>query len=65
MLDDHGRGVVGDGLSVNQVAHQKGVPYMVTGGHTDPVTGTDAALDDVSVSSPRPTYWLRGWSIPW
>ncbi|HEX7329148.1 MAG TPA: ABC transporter substrate-binding protein [Casimicrobiaceae bacterium] len=27
-------------LSVNQVAAQKGVPYMVTGGHTDPVTGT-------------------------
>jgi branched-chain amino acid transport system substrate-binding protein len=27
-------------LSVNQVAHQKGVVYMVTGGHTDPVTGT-------------------------
>jgi branched-chain amino acid transport system substrate-binding protein len=26
-------------LSVNQVAHQKGVVYMVTGGHTDPVTG--------------------------
>ena len=26
-------------LSVNQVAAQKGVPYMVTGGHTDPVTG--------------------------
>jgi len=28
-------------LSVNQVAAQKGVPYMVTGGHTDPVTGTE------------------------
>jgi branched-chain amino acid transport system substrate-binding protein len=28
-------------LSVNQVAHQKGVPYMVTGGHTDPVTGSE------------------------
>lgn len=27
-------------LSVNQVAHQKGVVYMVTGGHTDPVTGS-------------------------
>ncbi|MGH8737939.1 MAG: ABC transporter substrate-binding protein, partial [Burkholderiales bacterium] len=27
-------------LSVNQVAHQKGIPYMVTGGHTDPVTGS-------------------------
>jgi branched-chain amino acid transport system substrate-binding protein len=27
-------------LSVNQVAHDKGVVYMVTGGHTDPVTGT-------------------------
>ncbi|HET7549428.1 MAG TPA: ABC transporter substrate-binding protein [Usitatibacter sp.] len=27
-------------LSVNQVAHQKGTVYMVTGGHTDPVTGT-------------------------
>src|SRR5574340_41521 len=27
-------------LSVNQVAHEKGVVYMVTGGHTDPVTGT-------------------------
>ena len=26
-------------LSVNQVAHQKGIVYMVTGGHTDPVTG--------------------------
>ena len=26
-------------LSVNQVAHQKGVVYMVTGGHTEPVTG--------------------------
>ena len=28
-------------LSVNQVAHEKGIPYMVTGGHTDPVTGTE------------------------
>ncbi len=28
-------------LSVNQVAAQKGVPYMVTGGHTDPVTGKE------------------------
>ena len=27
-------------LSVTQVAHDKGVLYMVTGGHTDPVTGT-------------------------
>ena len=27
-------------LSVNQVAHEKGMVYMVTGGHTDPVTGT-------------------------
>src|SRR5690348_12213288 len=27
-------------LSVNQVAHDKGMLYMVTGGHTDPVTGT-------------------------
>jgi len=27
-------------LSVNQVAHEKGKLYMVTGGHTDPVTGT-------------------------
>ncbi|HVV91880.1 MAG TPA: ABC transporter substrate-binding protein [Hyphomicrobiales bacterium] len=27
-------------LAVNQVAHEKGVIYMVTGGHTDPVTGT-------------------------
>jgi branched-chain amino acid transport system substrate-binding protein len=27
-------------LSVNQVAHEKGMLYMVTGGHTDPVTGT-------------------------
>ena len=27
-------------LSVNQVAAQKGVVYMVTGGHTDPVTGS-------------------------
>ncbi len=27
-------------LSVNQVAHDKGMVYMVTGGHTDPVTGT-------------------------
>jgi branched-chain amino acid transport system substrate-binding protein len=27
-------------LSVNQVAHDKGKLYMVTGGHTDPVTGT-------------------------
>jgi branched-chain amino acid transport system substrate-binding protein len=27
-------------LSVNQVAHEKGVVYMVTGGHTDPVTGS-------------------------
>ncbi len=27
-------------LSVNQVAHQKGTVYMVTGGHTDPVTGS-------------------------
>ena len=35
-----GRGVVGDRLSVNQVAHEKGMVYMVTGGHTDPVTGT-------------------------
>jgi branched-chain amino acid transport system substrate-binding protein len=26
-------------LSVNQVAHDKGMVYMVTGGHTDPVTG--------------------------
>ena len=26
-------------LSVNQVAHEKGMLYMVTGGHTDPVTG--------------------------
>jgi branched-chain amino acid transport system substrate-binding protein len=26
-------------LSVTQVAHDKGVIYMVTGGHTDPVTG--------------------------
>src|SRR5215813_3928127 len=26
-------------LSVNQVAHDKKVLYMVTGGHTDPVTG--------------------------
>jgi branched-chain amino acid transport system substrate-binding protein len=28
-------------LSVNQVAHEKGIPYMVTGGHTDPVTGKE------------------------
>jgi branched-chain amino acid transport system substrate-binding protein len=28
-------------LSVNQVAHEKGMLYMVTGGHTDPVTGTE------------------------
>jgi branched-chain amino acid transport system substrate-binding protein len=27
-------------LSVNQVAHEKKVLYMVTGGHTDPVTGS-------------------------
>src|SRR5215813_1324903 len=27
-------------LSVNQVAHDKGTVYMVTGGHTDPVTGS-------------------------
>lgn len=27
-------------LSVNQVAHDKKTLYMVTGGHTDPVTGT-------------------------
>jgi branched-chain amino acid transport system substrate-binding protein len=27
-------------LSVNQVAHDKGTLYMVTGGHTDPVTGS-------------------------
>jgi branched-chain amino acid transport system substrate-binding protein len=27
-------------LSVNQVAHQLGKVYMVTGGHTDPVTGS-------------------------
>src|SRR4029077_17001294 len=27
-------------LSVNQVAHDKGMLYMVTGGPTDPVTGT-------------------------
>jgi branched-chain amino acid transport system substrate-binding protein len=27
-------------LSVNQVAHEKGMLYMVTGGHTDPVTGS-------------------------
>jgi len=27
-------------LSVNQVAHEHGKVYMVTGGHTDPVTGT-------------------------
>jgi branched-chain amino acid transport system substrate-binding protein len=27
-------------LSVNQVAHDKGMLYMVTGGHTDPVTGS-------------------------
>lgn len=27
-------------LSVNQVAHKKGMVYMVTGGHTDPVTGS-------------------------
>jgi branched-chain amino acid transport system substrate-binding protein len=27
-------------LSVTQVAHDKGMLYMVTGGHTDPVTGT-------------------------
>ncbi|MGH7042734.1 MAG: ABC transporter substrate-binding protein [Acetobacteraceae bacterium] len=27
-------------LSVNQVAHEAGRVYMVTGGHTDPVTGT-------------------------
>ncbi|HLI11244.1 MAG TPA: ABC transporter substrate-binding protein [Alphaproteobacteria bacterium] len=27
-------------LSVNQVAHSAGVVYMVTGGHTDPVTGS-------------------------
>ncbi len=26
-------------LAVNQTAHNKGVIYMVTGGHTDPVTG--------------------------
>ncbi|MBS0327243.1 MAG: ABC transporter substrate-binding protein [Proteobacteria bacterium] len=28
-------------LSVNQVAAQKRIPYMVTGGHTDPVTGSE------------------------
>ena len=28
-------------LSVSQVANQKGVVYMVTGGHTDPVTGSE------------------------
>ena len=28
-------------LSVNQVAHEKGIVYMVTGGHTDPVTGKE------------------------
>src|SRR5208282_1045179 len=27
-------------LSVSQVAHQAGMIYMVTGGHTDPLTGT-------------------------
>ncbi len=27
-------------LSVSQVAHQEGMVYMCTGGHTDPVTGT-------------------------
>src|SRR5262249_56247153 len=27
-------------LSVNQVAHDKKTLYMVTGGHTDPVTGS-------------------------
>lgn len=26
-------------LSVNQAAHDRGKPYMVTGGHTDPLTG--------------------------
>jgi branched-chain amino acid transport system substrate-binding protein len=29
-------------LAVNQVAHEKGTIYMVTGGHTDPVTGSEA-----------------------
>src|ERR1043165_9190719 len=28
-------------LSVNQVAHEKGMVYMVTGGHTDPVTRSE------------------------
>jgi branched-chain amino acid transport system substrate-binding protein len=27
-------------LSVSQVAHQEGMIYMVTGGHTDPITGS-------------------------
>jgi len=28
-------------LSVSQVAHQEGMIYMVSGGHTDPVTGSE------------------------
>src|SRR5271155_4905834 len=28
-------------LSVSQVAHQSGMLFMVAGGHTDPVTGTE------------------------
>jgi branched-chain amino acid transport system substrate-binding protein len=41
-------------LSVNQVAHEKGMLYMVTGGHTDPVRTTPTAT---RCRQPMPSCW--------
>ena len=45
-------------LSVSQVAHQAGMIFMVTGGHTDPVTGSQCHWSTFRICTT--TYMLAG-----
>lgn len=43
-------------LAISQVAHEKGKPYMVTGGHTDSVTGSNCKWNTFRICTT--TYML-------
>jgi len=42
-------------LSINQTAHDRGKVYMVTGGHTDPVTGSECHWNTFRICT---TTWM-------
>jgi branched-chain amino acid transport system substrate-binding protein len=42
-------------LSINQAAHDRGKVYMVTGGHTDPVTGSECHWNTFRICT---TTWM-------